>query len=82
MAQKVSVIVSADDRARLEAIVGNRNQRRKHVQRAQIVKKPKADEKKVLASAGSVPSAPAKQSPARRERRRRNITTISKAADF
>ena len=37
MAQEVSVIVSADDRARLEAIVGDRNQRRKHVQRAQIV---------------------------------------------
>jgi hypothetical protein len=37
MGQEVSVIVSADDRARLEAIVGNRNQRRKHVQRAQIV---------------------------------------------
>jgi len=31
------VIVGDDDRARLEAIVGDRNQRRKHVQRAQIV---------------------------------------------
>jgi hypothetical protein len=31
------VIVRDDDRARLEAIVGDRNQRRKHVQRAQIV---------------------------------------------
>jgi hypothetical protein len=37
MAQEVSVIVGDDDRARLEAIVGDRNQRRKHVQRAQIV---------------------------------------------
>jgi transposase len=37
MARDVSVIVRDDDRARLEAIVGDRNQRRKHVQRAQIV---------------------------------------------
>ena len=37
MAQEVSVIVGDDDWARLEAIVGDRNQRRKHVQRAQIV---------------------------------------------
>jgi transposase len=37
MAQEVSVIVADDDRARLEAIVGDRNQRRKHMQRAQIV---------------------------------------------
>jgi transposase len=36
MAQEVSVIVG-DDRARLEVIVKDRNQRRKHVQRAQIV---------------------------------------------
>jgi hypothetical protein len=37
MAQEVSVIVRDDDRARLEAIIGDRSQRRKHVQRAQIV---------------------------------------------
>jgi transposase len=37
MAQEVSVIVGGDDRARLEAIVADRNQRRKHAQRAQIV---------------------------------------------
>ena len=37
MAQDVSVIVRDDDRARLAAIVGDRNQRRKHVQRAEIV---------------------------------------------
>ena len=36
MAQEVSVIVGDDDRARLEVIVKDRNQRRKHVQRAQI----------------------------------------------
>jgi len=41
------VIVSDDDRARLEAIVGDRNQRRKHVQRAEIV----------LLSAGRLPVA-------------------------
>jgi transposase len=37
MAQTVSVIVRDDDRARLEAIVGDRNQRQKHMQRARIV---------------------------------------------
>lgn len=37
MAQDVSVIVRDDDRARLKAIVGDRNQRQKHVQRARIV---------------------------------------------
>ena len=37
VAQDVSVIVSDDDRAQLDAIVGNRNQKHKHVQRAQIV---------------------------------------------
>ena len=37
MAQEVSVIVSDDDRARLETIVKDRNQRHKHVQRAEIV---------------------------------------------
>jgi transposase len=37
MAQEVSVIIGDDDRALLEAIVGDRNQRRKHAQRAQIV---------------------------------------------
>jgi transposase len=37
MAQEVSVIVGDDDWARLEAIVEDRNQRRKHVQRARIV---------------------------------------------
>ena len=37
MAQEVSVIVGDDDRVRLEAIVKDRNQRRKHVQRAQFV---------------------------------------------
>jgi hypothetical protein len=37
MAQEVSVMVGDDDRAQLEAIVADRNQRRKHAQRAQIV---------------------------------------------
>src|SRR5512132_181735 len=37
MAQEVWVIVSDDDRARLEAIVGDRNHSHKHVQRARIV---------------------------------------------
>ena len=37
MAQEVSLIIGDEDRALLEAIVGDRNQRRKHVQRAQIV---------------------------------------------
>ena len=37
MAQEVSVIVSDDDRVRLEAIVKARNHSHKHVQRAQIV---------------------------------------------
>jgi transposase len=37
MAQEISVIVSDDDRARLEAIVGDRNHSHKHVQRARIV---------------------------------------------
>jgi hypothetical protein len=37
MAQEGSMIVRDDDRARLAAIAGDRNQRRKHVQRAQIV---------------------------------------------
>ena len=37
MAQEVSVIVSDDDRVRLEAIVKERNHSHKHVQRAQIV---------------------------------------------
>ena len=37
MAQNVSVIVRDDDRARLGAIVGDRNQRQKHMQRARIV---------------------------------------------
>jgi len=37
MAQEVSVIVRDDDRARLEAIVGDRNHSHKHVQRARIV---------------------------------------------
>jgi transposase len=37
MAQTVCVIVSPEDRARLAAIVGDRNRRQKHVQRARIV---------------------------------------------
>jgi transposase len=37
MAQTVSVIVSAEDRARLAAIIGNRSRPLKHVQRAKIV---------------------------------------------
>ena len=37
MAQSVSVIVSAEDRARLAAIVGDRNRPIKHIQRAWIV---------------------------------------------
>jgi hypothetical protein len=37
MAQQVSVIVSPEDRARLAAVVGDRNRPLKHVQRARIV---------------------------------------------
>jgi transposase len=37
MAQTVDVIVDADDRARLAAVVGDRNRLQKHVQRARIV---------------------------------------------
>src|SRR6266567_9532533 len=37
MAQTVCVIVSAVDRERLEAIVADRNQRQKYVERARIV---------------------------------------------
>jgi transposase len=37
MAQTVSVIVGAEDRARLAAVIGDRNRRQKHVQRARIV---------------------------------------------
>jgi hypothetical protein len=37
MAQELSVIVGDADRARLEAIVGDRNRLLKHTQRARIV---------------------------------------------
>ena len=37
MAQTVCVIVGADDRARLAAIISDRSRRLKHVQRARIV---------------------------------------------
>jgi hypothetical protein len=37
MAQTVSVIVSTEDRARLTAIVEDRNRPQKHVQRARII---------------------------------------------
>lgn len=37
MAQSVSVMVGAEDRARLAAIVGDRSRPFKHVQRARIV---------------------------------------------
>ena len=37
MAQTVGVLLCGDDRARLEAIVADRNRRHKHVQRARIV---------------------------------------------
>jgi len=37
MAQTVSVIVSAEDRARLAAIIGDRSWPLKHIQRAKIV---------------------------------------------
>src|SRR5450631_686247 len=37
MAQTVSVLVSAEDRERLLAIIGDRNRPSKHVQRAKIV---------------------------------------------
>jgi transposase len=37
MAQTVNVIVDAEDRARLAAVVGDRNRPQKHVQRARIV---------------------------------------------
>src|SRR6201993_2385084 len=37
MAQELCVVVSDEDRARLEAIVGDRNRLLKHVQRARIV---------------------------------------------
>jgi len=46
MAQTVSVIVSAEDRARLAAIVGDRSRPLKHVQRARII----------LRSAGRLPA--------------------------
>src|ERR671923_11666 len=37
MAQKVCPLVSAEDRARLEAIVADRNRAQKHVARARII---------------------------------------------
>ena len=37
MAQTVSVIIGAEDRQRLAAVVGDRNRPQKHVQRARIV---------------------------------------------
>src|SRR4051812_26429409 len=37
MAQSVSLVVSAGDRARLEAIVADRNRPQKHVARARLV---------------------------------------------
>jgi hypothetical protein len=37
MAQTVCVIVSVADRERLQAIIGDRNQPRKHIERARIV---------------------------------------------
>src|SRR6516165_6270292 len=37
MAQTVCVIVSAADRERLQAIIGDRNQPRKHIERARLV---------------------------------------------
>ena len=37
MAQELCVVVSDEDSARLEAIVGDRNRLLKHVQRARIV---------------------------------------------
>jgi len=37
MRKEVEVEVSADDRARLEAIVADRNRRQKHAERARIV---------------------------------------------
>src|SRR5215471_16256934 len=37
MAQRVCVIVSAADQERLQAIIGDRNQPRKHIERARIV---------------------------------------------
>ena len=37
MAHTVSVIVSAEDRARLAAIIGDRSRPLKHVQRARII---------------------------------------------
>ncbi|KAA0675657.1 IS630 family transposase, partial [Roseomonas genomospecies 6] len=37
MAQTVSVIVGAEDRARLAAILGDRNRPHKHVQRVNII---------------------------------------------
>jgi len=37
MAQELCVIISAEDRARLAAIIDDRNRPLKHVQRAQIV---------------------------------------------
>ena len=37
MAQTVCVIASAADRERLQAIIGDRNQPRKHIERARLV---------------------------------------------
>lgn len=45
MAQTVCIIVSSDDRGRLEAVLADRNRRRKHVERAEVI----------LASAGGGP---------------------------
>ena len=37
MAQEICVVVSGEDRAHLEAIIGDRNRPLKHVQRARII---------------------------------------------
>ena len=53
MAQTVSVLLCGDDRARLEAIVADRNRRHKHIQRARIVLL-SADRRSVAAIADTV----------------------------
>ena len=58
MAQTVCVIVSAADRERLQAIIGDRNQPRKHMERARIVLASAAREPTQRVAAGAGVSRP------------------------
>src|SRR5512132_4013809 len=53
MAQTVSVIIGAEDRGRLTAVIGDRNRPQKHIQRARIVLL-SAERRPVLTVAGQV----------------------------